>query len=268
MYKENLAELEENVVEEVEEAAEEEVELEETTTEESKEVAAEAYEEQTLEEDVEEAAEEPQEETAIEDQILAEATETYEEETLEEDVAVEEPAKDDLDNMTEEEVDEFFDMEKEYPSTEEISEELVEEEVDEEDDDGFPDLDFGSITAIEHPTKSAVGGSAEASDFRIINTPKSGKRIVLKPSVVEKLELEDTLEVGLFKNTVVLAKSGISDKIKYNLRKQKNTYVIYNTKLIEDITKALDLEFENISTVNLKVKYTKRDGKTILMARK
>ena len=234
MYKENLAELEENVVEEVEEAAEEEVELEETTTEESKEVAAEAYEE----------------------------------ETLEEDVAVEEPAKDDLDNMTEEEVDEFFDMEKEYPSTEEISEELVEEEVEEEDDDGFPDLDFGSITAIEHPTKSAVGGSAEASDFRIINTPKSGKRIVLKPSVVEKLELEDTLEVGLFKNTVVLAKSGISDKIKYNLRKQKNTYVIYNTKLIEDITKALDLEFENISTVNLQVKYTKRDGKTILMARK
>lgn len=136
------------------------------------------------------------------------------------------------------------------------------------DDNEFPDIDLEAIRPIEHETKSATENRDVASDIRIINTRKNGKRIILKPSPVEELDLEDTLEVGLIEDTLIITKEGIAD-VKYNLKKQGNTYVIYNTKLIEDITKALELDFKNCSSIGLgEIKYVTKYDKKFLMARK
>ncbi len=140
------------------------------------------------------------------------------------------------------------------------------QECDTEDD--FPDLDVDTIEAIEYQTKSAIGNSGEASAIRLVNTAKSGKRLMLKKEVLEELELEETVEIGLIKDTLVITKEGIAD-VQYNLRKQGNTYTIYNSQLVEDITKALELDFTNLSSIGLgEIKYVTKDNKKFLMARK
>ena len=252
MYnEEKLAELEENVVveevaEKLEDREDEEMDINDYFDFESKEYTEEERDEESATDDELAEEEKPEEVEAPTGEIIdtKEAAEEPQEETAEETSRKEnqEPAKDDPDNMTEEEV--------------------------EEDDDGFPDLDLGLVDAIEHPTKSAVGGNGQASDVTLVNTKKNGRRLVLKENVMEKLQLEETVQIGLINNTLVLGKEGIAKNIVYNLRKQGKTYIVYNTKLIKDITKALGLDFSSVTSRGLDIKYVTKNNQVYLMGRK
>lgn len=176
--------------------------------------------------------------------------------------------KEELTNLeTEEKLEsqkEVEDMKEENKKDQEVEET---EALAEADEDEFPELDLELINSIEHPTRSAIGGTSEASDIRIIFTKKNGKRMVLKENVIELLELEDTIQAGLLGDTLVLAKDSIASKINYSLKEQGKTFNVYNSKLIEDIVKALELDFSEVTSINLDVKYTRKNGITYLMAK-
>lgn len=192
-----------------------------------------------------ELTEERVEEVEIEEELTLDDFETEEEVSLED-------LDDDLDFL-----DETPTEEVEVPKTEE-----------KEDDDEFPDMNPEAIKPIEHETKSAVGSGARAAAIRLVNTKKAGKKLMIKPQAIEELGVEDALEIGLIDDTLVIAKEGIAD-VEYTLREQEKMYMVYNSKLVEDITEALSLDFSNCSTVGLeKIKYVTKDGKKFLMARK
>ena len=258
MFNETVAvEREENVViEEVEENLE--IEEDEEMTGESEDEAG----EESLE-DPEERVEEAEASTIDEAVEEAEAIDEASEESLEDPAAKDEenPAKDNKDIMTEEEIENLFDFDKKEPTTAEISEELVEEE------NCFPDIDLDSIESIEHPTRSAVGHHGEASDIRVINTRKNGKRLVLKETVIDELNLTDKVQLGFMGNTLVMTESGIS-KVDYYLREQGKTHIIYNSQLVQDITDKLKLDFSKVTSIGLDIKYTTKEGQAYLIAKK
>lgn len=174
----------------------------------------------------------------------------------------------DLGDLEDEELnfEENLEENLELESTEDEDED--EDEGEGEGEDEFPELDISAIKAIEHQTRSAVGNNAKASDVRIVNTTKSGKRIMLKPKVLEELGADKTVEFGMLDNTLIITKEGIAD-IKYDLKKQGNIYTVYNSKLVEDIAKDLELDFRNCSSIGLSdIRYVVKDNKKFLMGRK
>lgn len=136
-----------------------------------------------------------------------------------------------------------------------------------EPDTAYPPFDVSKIIPIEHETRSATGFNSTASLVRVINTMKNGKRVVLKEQVLKELGLTQTVQAGLMGDVLVLKKSGISDT-GYNLRKQGKEFVIYNSGLVNDITKALDLDFTERSSINLEVWFDTEKNTKVLMARK
>lgn len=176
-------------------------------------------------------------------------------------------------NYGDKEIEEDIDLDEldtDFNLDESIDKE-TEENKEEYEEDLFPELDFNKIEAANFKTKSAIGGRGKASEIRIINSKRNGKRITLKNSLIERLGNPKELEFGFLEDTLIIAK-GKSKKVSdvsYNLRKQsKNTYCIYNTNLVEEITKRLKLDFSNNVTVNLEhIRYKEIEEETIVMAK-
>lgn len=111
-------------------------------------------------------------------------------------------------------------------------------------DDEFLNFKLEDIKPLEYETKRIVSYNGEASDVRLINTEKSGKRMVLKSNVVENLDLEGNIQIGFIDNSIIMSKEGLG-KVSYHLKESGKTMVVYNSQLIEEITSLLALDFTN-----------------------
>ena len=131
------------------------------------------------------------------------------------------------------------------------------------------EVDLDEIEVFDHKVKSNNGSSNEASLIRVINTAKHGKRVQIKDELIDALGIEDTIEVGIIKDQLVLTKEGISSA-KYNLKIQGKTHVIYHTQLVKDITEKCNLIFaDKRTTVGFSsVEIVEKDGMKLAIARK
>ncbi len=135
-----------------------------------------------------------------------------------------------------------------------LIDELDKKETDEIEED-FSNLDLKKVNPMEFETKSAVGNNEAASPVRIINTAESGRRIVFKAKVIDQLELEGTVEIGILDDALILTKDGISE-VNYSIKKYKNDFTIYNTNLVIEITKSLNLDStDGYNSQNLTIEY-------------
>lgn len=131
-----------------------------------------------------------------------------------------------------------------------------------------------SIENAQAAKAKAKSGSARnkqsSSSFKIINTSKSGKRIVIKEDIIQYLDETEKIEVAFTVDAVVLGASGVGiSEIPYSLRKDKKNYNLYNSALVEEITERFSLDFTKTTTVGLEVTKAKTlDGRKIIQIKK
>lgn len=92
---------------------------------------------------------------------------------------------------------------------------------------------------------------AEKAPARVVFS-KNGKRLEISPQLAEELCLEEHIQIVFEKNSLWLGKCFSDEMPKYPLKKQSNGFVVvYNAKLIEEISKKMALDFTSRTSYSL-----------------
>lgn len=96
-----------------------------------------------------------------------------------------------------------------------------------------------------------VRGRAKMGQVSIICSKKNGKRVEILPTLCEELKIEDAVAIAYYDKGIAISVNIISDDfVEYKTKGDKKK-IIYSTKLVEEISNHLGLDFTNRVSITL-----------------
>ncbi len=98
----------------------------------------------------------------------------------------------------------------------------------------------------------------------LVYSKKNGKRIVIRPSLVEALKLDSIVQLGFIDKSLVIGEQlpGISQD--FSLKNSDKNKVIYSAPLVKEIIEELELNFDSRVSLTLTgVELEEYEGKMI-----
>ncbi len=135
----------------------------------------------------------------------------------------------------------------------------------------FEEMETYNLSNIKKAKASSTsrGTCSGAGVVTIVNSEKNGKRISFSEDAIEHLKNEESIQIG-FKDKKLFIYTGLEEDKYYSIKKQGAKYIAYNSELVKEITKELELDFtERVSITLCSAKYTEdEDGNKLVVVSK
>ena len=103
---------------------------------------------------------------------------------------------------------------------------------------------LNNITKMRRPNKA----SEKSSTLTIINTARHGKRILIRPDVIEQIGSPDHIHVGLTSSGIILGI--IKGALTFKLKDTSHKKVIYSVDLVNKLTEEYNLNFSGTTSLS------------------
>jgi len=107
----------------------------------------------------------------------------------------------------------------------------------------LPEVDLSNF--CQSQSTSIAQAAGEAGVISIINSPKSGKRLIISSDLMERLNQPAKVKVAFHEGTLAMSEQLPTNGHAFVVKKSKRKGNVYAAALIDEITKEFGLDFNN-----------------------